>query len=82
MLTILGVNFGGGPEILEKQGRKIRYQNSPAKFTEKFAGNFPKIRQPKIKNSPQIRSAEGRDQHFPWKSKDENLPCGPKLLHL
>ena len=47
MLTILDVNFGreffGGPETLEKQGRKIRYQNSPSKFAEKFAGDFPKF---------------------------------------
>ena len=61
MPTILDVNFGreffGWPETLEKQGRKIRYQNSPSKFAEKFTGNFPKIRRTKIKNSPQIRSA-------------------------
>ena len=61
MPTILGVNLGrefsGWPETLEKQGRKIRYQNSPSKFAEKFAGKFPKIRGTKIKNSPQIRSA-------------------------
>ena len=53
----LGVNFSGGPETMEKQGRKIRYPNS----LSKFAGNFPKIRQTKLKNSPQIRSAEPRD---------------------
>ena len=61
MPTIPDVNFGreffGWPETLEKQGRKIRYQNSPSKFAEKFAGNFPEIRRTKIKNSPQIRSA-------------------------
>ena len=61
MPTILDVNlrreFFGWPETLEKQGRKIRDQNSPSKFAEKFAGNFPKIRRAKIKNSPQIRSA-------------------------
>ena len=66
MPTILDVNFGreffGWPETLEKQGRKIRYQNSPSKFAEKFAGHFPKIRQAKIKISPQIRSAEPRAQ--------------------
>ena len=45
------------PEALGKQGWKFRYQNSPSKFAEKFAGNFPKIRRTKIKNSPQIRSA-------------------------
>ena len=64
MPTILGVNFGreffGGPETLEKQGRKIRRKNSPSKF----AGNFPKIRRAKIKNSPQIRSAWPRDQNL------------------
>ena len=58
MPTILDVNFLGGAETLEKQGRKIRYQTSPSKF----AGNFLKIRRAKIKNSPQIRSAERRDQ--------------------
>ena len=61
MPTILDVNFGreffGRPETLEKQGRKIRYQNSPSKFAEKFAGTFPTFRRAKIKNSPQIRSA-------------------------
>ena len=57
MPTILDVNFGrefyGWPEALEK----TRPKNSPSKFVEKFAGNFPKIRRAKIKNSPQIRSA-------------------------
>ena len=61
MLTILDVNLGcelfGWPETMDKEGRKIRYQNSPSKFAEKFAGNFPKIRRTKIKNSPQFRSA-------------------------
>ena len=64
MPTILGVNFGrefffwgGGPETLEKQGRKIRRIISPSKFAENFAGNIPKICRAKIKNSPQIRSA-------------------------
>ena len=56
MPTILDVNFGreffGWPEALEKQGRKIRYQNSPSKFAEKFAGKFPKIRRTKIKIHP------------------------------
>ena len=54
---LLGVNFLGWPETLEKQGQKIRDQNSPSKLAEKFAGNFPKIRRTKIKNSPKIRSA-------------------------
>ena len=48
MPTILDVNFGreffGWPETLEKQGRKIRYENLPSKFAERFAGNFPKSR--------------------------------------
>ena len=61
MPTSLGVNFGRelleGPETLEKQGRKIRRNISPSKFTEKFAGNFRKIRRAKTKKSPQIRSA-------------------------
>ena len=51
MPTILDVNFGreffGWPETLGKQARKIRYQNSPSKFAEKFAGNFPTIRRTK-----------------------------------
>ena len=57
MTTILDVNFGreffGWPEALEKQGRKIRHQNSlrnELAIFLKFAG-------PKKKNSPQIRSA-------------------------
>ena len=61
MPTILDVKFGreffGWPETLEKQGRKIRYQNSPSNFAEKFAGNLPQIGRTKIKISPQIRSA-------------------------
>ena len=56
MPTILGVNFGRefleGPEILEKQGRKVRHLNSLSKFAEKFAGDFPEIHRAKIKNSP------------------------------
>ena len=68
MPTILDVNFGreffGWPETLEKQGRKFRYQNSPSNFAERFAGNFPKIRRAKIKNSPQIRSAYRRGQQI------------------
>ena len=31
---------GGGPETLEKQGRKIHGKNSPSKFAEKFAGQI------------------------------------------
>ena len=51
MPTILDVNFGreffGWPETLEKQGRKIRDQNSPSNFAEKFAGIFLKFAGPK-----------------------------------
>ena len=71
MLTTLGVNFGrdfflggGGPETLEKTRPIIRDQNSLPKFAEKVASNFPKLRQTKIKNSPQIRSAGPRDQQI------------------
>ena len=39
-----------------------RRENSPSKFAEKFAGNFPKVRQAKIENLPEIRCAEPRDQ--------------------
>ena len=35
----IGREFFGEPETPEKQGRKIRCQNSPSKFAEKFAGN-------------------------------------------
>ena len=55
MPTILDVNFGreffGGLKAMEKQGRKIRYRNSPSKFAGKFAGDCPQIRQAK-KNHP------------------------------
>ena len=51
---------GGGLKPWKKTGRKICRKKSPSEFAEKFAGNFPKIRQARIKNSPRIRSAE------PW----------------
>ena len=45
MPTVLGVNFGracfGGPEALEKQGRKNRGRHLLKIFAEKLAGNFP-----------------------------------------
>ena len=67
MLTSLGVNLGancfGGPEA-GKQGRKFRRKISPSKFAEKLAGNFPKIRRAKIKDSPQIRTAKPRAQEI------------------
>ena len=47
MPAILGVNFLGGPESLEKFARKIRWKNS----LRNSPGNSPKIRQAKIKNS-------------------------------
>ena len=63
MPTLLAMNFGRGePEALEKQGPKNRRKKSPSKFAEKFAGNFPKMRQANLK--PQIRSAEPRDQQI------------------
>ena len=40
---ILGVNFSGGPETLEKQGQKTRYPNSLSKFAE-IRRQFLKIR--------------------------------------
>ena len=55
-------DFFGGPEPMENNA-----ENPLNKFAEKFVGNFPKIRQTKIKNSPQIRSAEIRDQYL-WES--------------
>ena len=69
MPTILGINFGreffrGAWNPGKKQGRKNRGKKSPSKFAEKFAGNFPNIRRTKIKNSPHIRSAQPRAQHW------------------
>ena len=60
--------FCGVPETLEKQGRKIRWKNSPSKFAERFAGNFPKHRHAKVINSPPICSAEPRDQRMSTKN--------------
>ena len=60
-------------ETLEKQGRKICGKILLEKFAKKFAGNFPKIRQTKLKNSPQIRSAAPRDQE--WIAPEEPLDC-------
>ena len=48
MPTILGLIFWGGPEIPKKNNA----EKFAMKFAEKFAGNFPKIRQAKINNSP------------------------------
>ena len=63
----LGVYFGRGcfwgPEALEKQGRKICGKKLPSNFSEKFAFSL-KIRQAKTNSSPQIRSAELRDQNI------------------
>ena len=53
----------------KNKARKFAEKNSPSKFAEKFAGNFPKIRRTKIKSSPQIRSAQPRAQKIDQKSK-------------
>ena len=55
---------------MEKQGRKIREINSPSTLAEKFAGTFAKIRQAKMINSPQLRSAEPRDQASATKARE------------
>ena len=66
MPTILGVNLGReffwGPLKSWKNKAEKSAEKFAIKFAEKFAGNFPKIRQAKIKSSPQIRSAEPRAQ--------------------
>ena len=59
-------------ETLEKQGRAFFGKISLSKLAEKFAGNFSKIRQAKIKNSP--HSAEPWDQQ--WEAYcDANERC-------
>ena len=74
---VWGVNFGrefwgGGPETLEKQGRNIcKQKKMPSKFAENSPAIFHKFRQAKIKCSPQIRSAEPRDQHFFWERSND-----------
>ena len=55
--------FRVGLKPWKNKDPKNRDQNSPSNFAEKFAGTFPQIRQAKIKNSPQIRSAEPRAQN-------------------
>ena len=59
----LGVNFLGG-------GGLKPWRNKAEKFAEKFAekcvGNFLKIHPTKINISPQIHSAEPRDQNFAY----------------
>ena len=64
-----GMNFSWGPETLEKQGRKIRGKNLLEEFAEKFALNFPEIRETKIANSLQLRSAGPRDQEIGGESR-------------
>ena len=49
----LGVNFLGWPETLEKQGEKIS-----RRIRCEIGGNLPKISQPKLENSTQIRFAD------------------------
>ena len=60
---MLGVNFWGGTEALDWRNRA---EKSAGKFSEKFAGDFLTFAGPNSKkqNSPQIRSAEPRDQHI------------------
>ena len=57
MPTILGMNFGseflGGRGLKPgEKGPKFCRKSSLEKFSEKFAGKFPKIRRAKFKNSP------------------------------
>ena len=64
MPTIFGCDFWGGTgALLEKQGRQIGGKNSLEEFAEKSTGNFPKSLLDQYKKSPQIRSAQARDQH-------------------
>ena len=77
-------SWGGGPPGGGWNPGKPRPRNSrkkmPSKFAEKSAGNFPKIRQAKIKKSPQIRSAEPRHQrHGDW---EPSKPCVCELLKV
>ena len=70
--------FWGGLRSWRNRARKIHGN----KFAEKFAGNFPKIRRAKRKNSPKIRSAEPRA--LAWKSQLEiaiasDFPSHPEI---
>ena len=47
------LNWGGSLKFWKNKAEKFAKKNSPSKFAENFAGNFPKIRQTKIKNSTQ-----------------------------
>ena len=69
--------FGGGLKPWKNQVNKLCGKNSPSKFAEKFAGKFPKIRQAKIKNSPQIRAAEPRAQKI-WNGLFLSYFWGPR----
>ena len=64
MPTILGVDFGreflGGTWSPGEISPKIHWSILLKKFVDKFAGNFPKIRQAQIINATQIRSV------WPW----------------
>ena len=68
MPTILGVNFGreffGGRGLKpwRNKAEKFAGKKSLEEFAERFAGKSPKFRQTKLESSPQIRSAEPRDQ--------------------
>ena len=50
--------FGGGPETMDKQDR-----TNCGKDSLRNLGAIPKSRQTKIKNAPQIHSAEPRGQY-------------------
>ena len=70
----LGLNFlGGGLKPWRIKAEKLAENNSPSNFAEKFAGNFPKIRWTKIKNSPHIRFAEPQAQKFTSQNWNSNL---------
>ena len=49
------------------------------RVSARFAGNFPKICQAQIKNSPQIRSAWPRDQDL-WSAGSPRAPHKPQIL--
>ena len=56
MPTILGEHLLGGPETLEKQGRKDCGKNSLTNLMRNMWPTFRKFGRPKIKTSPQICS--------------------------
>ena len=67
--------WGGGWKPGETRP-KSSWENLLEEFAENSQAKFPKLRQTKITNLPQIRSAEPRDQIFyPYPTPP------PKLLH-